>query len=433
MPGMVATAVRQWLDTLGFTKANTPQRRLRAERTVLVQDRTVPAPRVPESVPELSLDGDKDATSDEAPAVERAPAAVVEHQAPVEPPPVQEPPAPAAPSSAEMVAKTPAAVDGHAEPAAPTKSGKSFLAHARTVTLWLRDVGLGTSGYVLLVVVVTAGFTASFIALHQFGLDRMSYSDDQAWLVPVAIDGADIGLSVSALRAAMDGRSAFVVRLMIVACTSISSGINYSHITDWLGRRVAALLPILAVILLESLMAEARQAHERRTGNVRPRLSLLRWVFDFKGTWAILRAYHLGIPLPDRMVVAAEIVAAEKEAAKPRSKHHRRRTRKAKATETEGPAKAKPEPPEDTKDGDVNDLAIPGRPDWLTDSMVAKDALWGYLDRNGPPPGLGAGAKLTRWLKACGYEVNDDYGRNMLGRWKRETGHVDEPVASGQG
>jgi hypothetical protein len=273
-------------------------------------------------------------------------------------PPVEPAPAAAA-AETTPVDEAPAAITPPVPapaPAKPKTRGK-LLKRIQTAALWLRDVGLGSAGFVLLVVVATAGFTASFIGLHKFGMAKMHYSDHQAWLVPIAIDGADIGLSVTALRAAMAGRGAFLNRVMIFACTSISSWINYSDVDDWSGRRIAALLPVLAVILLEFLLGEARAAHERRDGRQRPRLSLLRWLFDFRGTLAILRAYVLGIPLPEQMAEAAETVQAEQKA-KPRRR--RNGGRKPATKPSSKPAQQLPEPAEEqnveTNNGSVQSL-----------------------------------------------------------------------------
>lgn len=332
-----------------------------------------------------------------------------------------EPAVAAAAEQPAVAASAPApAVPAADSVAAKVKAPGRLLRRVQTAALWTRDVGLGATGYVLLVVVATAGFAASFIGLHLFGVDRMHYSDHQAWLVPIAIDGADIGLSVTALRAAMKGRSAFLNRVMIFACTAISSWVNYEHIPDWYGRRIASLLPILAVILLEFLLGEARAAHERRLGQQRPRLSLLRWAFDFSGTLAIFRAYVLGIPLPEQMAEAAVTVEAEKP--KPKRRRHRAK-RKTSTPPPERPVDKEPE-----NDADVIDLAVPARPEWVVEGMNAKDALFGYLDRHGP---VGNAATLTRALRKWGYEVGGDYGRTMQNRWKRERG--DRQTASGEG
>jgi hypothetical protein len=301
--------------------------------------RPVVAPRRPQ--PDVALRPADAGNDDTEPPVEPpVSTAVVEPVATVQ----------AAPE-ARAAAEQPVKPTPPAQAAAKQKTPGRFLRRLQTAALWLRDVGLGATGFVLLVVVATAGFTASFIGLHKFGMTRIHYSDHQAWLVPIAIDGADIGLSVTALRAAMAGRGALLNRIMIFACTSISSWINYTDVDDWSGRRIAALLPVLAVILLEFLLGEARAAHERRNGHQRPRLSLLRWLFDFRGTLAILRAYALGIPLPEQMAVAAETVQAERKA-KPRQRR-RNADRKPVTKPSPKPARQLPGDAED-QDGEAN-------------------------------------------------------------------------------
>jgi hypothetical protein len=175
----------------------------------------------------------------------------------------------------------------------------------RTAALWLRDTGLGGFGFVLVLVVAVSGWAASFIGLHDFGMQHMGLSKTTAWLVPITFDGAPAGLSIVVLRAATHGRPATVWRLLIVAFTGLSSWINYEHIDDPLGREVASFMPPSAVILFEGLMSEARAAAARRNGRTAPRLHPLRWVFDRQGTLAIVRSYVLGLELPEPLQQAA--------------------------------------------------------------------------------------------------------------------------------
>lgn len=58
------------------------------------------------------------------------------------------------------------------------------------------------------------------------------------------------------------------------------------------------------------------------------------------------------------------------------------------------------------------------RPDWLTGGMTAKDAIEGWLDRHGDP-GRGGGALITKWAQQW-FDVNKDYGRNVLNEWRRK-------------
>ncbi|RPE39778.1 uncharacterized protein DUF2637 [Streptomyces sp. Ag109_O5-1] len=180
----------------------------------------------------------------------------------------------------------------------------------RTAALWLRDTGLGGFGFTLVLVVAVSGWAASFIGLHAFGMQHMGLSRTSAWLVPITFDGAPAGLSIVVARAATHGRPALAWRLLIIGFTGLSSWINYEHIDDDLGRIVASFMPPSAVILFEGLMSEARAAAARRNGRNAPRLHPLRWVFDRKGTLAILRAYVLGLELPEPLQQAAETAAA---------------------------------------------------------------------------------------------------------------------------
>lgn len=180
----------------------------------------------------------------------------------------------------------------------------------RAVGNWARDTGLGITGFVVVLIVALAGWTASFIGLHNFGMTHMGLNADTAWLVPITFDGAAAGLSLVVFRASINARGASLWRLLIVVFTALSSWINWEHITDPTGRWIAAFMPPAAVILFEGLMSEARAAAARRDGSERPRVHLLRWFVDRSGTWAIYRAYILGIELPDALKEAAANLSA---------------------------------------------------------------------------------------------------------------------------
>lgn len=192
-------------------------------------------------------------------------------------------------------------MDANAADTAPP--GKS-ASGARAVGHWLRDTGLGITGFILVLIVALAGWTASFIGLHDFGMRHMSLGSDAAWLVPVTFDGAALGLSLVVFRASINGRGANVWRLLIVVFTGLSSWINWQHIDDPTGRWIASFMPPAAVILFEGLMSEARAAASRRLGRERPRLHPLRWAIDRTGTWQIYRSYILGISLPEHLAQA---------------------------------------------------------------------------------------------------------------------------------
>lgn len=166
----------------------------------------------------------------------------------------------------------------------------------------LRDNGLATLAMVLVVGVAVAGWSASFISLHDFAVAHMGLSKRPAWLVPSTFDGAALGLSLLSFRAAIFGRSSLGSAIYVYGFTALSSWINWRHIDDRAGGKfVSALLPIAAVIVFAKVLKEAREAYERRHGKqvfrVRPGLLVLRWMADRSGTRAAIRAQVLAIPM----------------------------------------------------------------------------------------------------------------------------------------
>lgn len=181
----------------------------------------------------------------------------------------------------------------------PNTAPATGAARWRAIGHWLRDTGLGITGFLIVLAVALAGWTASFIGLHQFGVGHMDFTDTEGWLVPITFDGAAGGLSLVVFRASTNGRGAGLWRVLIVAFTGLSSWINYVHIADPTGRWIASLMPPAAVILFEGLMSEARAAAARRGGRERARVHLLRWFFDPTGTLDLYRQYVMAVELPE--------------------------------------------------------------------------------------------------------------------------------------
>ncbi|RSN51357.1 hypothetical protein DMH01_42405, partial [Amycolatopsis sp. WAC 04182] len=176
------------------------------------------------------------------------------------------------------------------------------------------------------------GWTASFIGLHEFATKHMGYTESEAWLVPLTFDGGAFALSISAFRAARNGRAAPLRRLLVIVFTLGSSVINYNKLEDTSGRWVNALLPVVAVIVFESVLVEARKAYERnrQQGNARPKIHPLRWFFDRDNTIEIYKSYVLGTELPEHLREAATTVAEQQAAAKPQRRSTKKPVGKAK-------------------------------------------------------------------------------------------------------
>lgn len=201
-------------------------------------------------------------------------------------------------------------------PATDTATGvvtvERWYRRAAATGLWVRDTGLGMVGVAILIVVAVAGWSGSSLGLARYAAEHMGFEGWTQWLTPVSFDGASVGLSFAAFRAAINGRSAPVTRASVAAFTALSSWMNYQRITDPTGRIIAALLPVAGVVLLESLLSEARRAYERRRfgDQRRPRIHPLRIVFDWMGTWRLFRAIVMAVPLPATAPVAAVAPAA---------------------------------------------------------------------------------------------------------------------------
>src|SRR4051794_748472 len=179
-----------------------------------------------------------------------------------------------------------------------------------------RDNGLATLAILLVVAVAVAGWSASFISLHEFALKHMGLSENPAWLVPSTFDGAALGLSLLSFRAAIYGRASLGSMLYVYGFTALSSWINWVHIDDKAGGKfVSALLPIAAVIVFGKVLKEAREAYERRHGKqvfkVRPGLLMLRWMADRTGTRKAIRTQILEIPVQALIGLGAGALARE--------------------------------------------------------------------------------------------------------------------------
>jgi len=167
----------------------------------------------------------------------------------------------------------------------------------------VRDNGLATVAMLLVVAVAAAGWSASFISLHDFAMAHMGFRTSKpAWLVPATFDGAALGLSLLAFRAAIYGRASLGSLMYVDGFTALSSWINWVHIDDRAGGKfVSALLPIAAVVVFGKVLKEAREAYERRHGKavfkVRAGLLVLRWLVDRAGTRRQIRQQILAIPV----------------------------------------------------------------------------------------------------------------------------------------
>lgn len=277
----------------------------------------------------------------------------------------------------------------------------------------LRRLDLSHLTLLFVALAAAAGWAASFIGLHDFGVVQMiGFTVVTAWFIPAAFDGAAFACAVLTYRASIVGRSALRGRLLTFAFTAISAWIQWIHQPEGWARHVAVWLPIAAVAVFDAVLVDLRAEYEERNGRkafrLRTWLLLLRWFVDREGTKAAftdevrkIQVSHLiGLgretETPTSLTPLAPPVAATAPAPPPEA-----------ADEIE-PATSTP----------VNVVGIEQhtgydeRPEWVVEGMTAREAMFAYLDRHPTANGRELdefGAKF--------FSTKPDYGRGVRRAW----------------
>lgn len=277
-------------------------------------------------------------------------------------------------------------------------------------------------GFVALAAV--AGWSASFIGLHNFGTGKMvGYTDTTAWLIPAAFDGAAFACAVLTYRASIAGRSGLRGRVLTWAFTALSSWINYidQSPTGW-GRWVAVWLPIAAVAVFDVVLTEMRadweEAHGRKAFRMRIWLLLLRSIVDRKDTMEAFRKQIKDIPVSSLVGIGADLMVVDKSAPV-----------ELIAVAEVPPPVIEPVPTPDPEPAvvlDPIDVDTPNesgtvlaftdeRPDWLLQGMSAKQGMYAYLDRYPDATGAVLDRFGMRFLN-----TSKDYGRGVRRDWQKD-------------
>lgn len=282
-------------------------------------------------------------------------------------------------------------------------------------------------GFVALAAV--AGWSASFIGLHNFGTGKMlGYTDNTAWLIPAAFDGAAFACAVLTYRASIAGRSGLRGRVLTWLFTALSSWINYiDQSPTGLGRYVAIWLPFAAVLVFDVVLTEMRADweadHGRKAFRMRIWLLLLRSIVDRKDTLEAFRTQVKDIPVSSLVGIGADLMTADKAGSTVEL------VAVAEVPPAPEPIAIEPVPqaePVVLDTIDVDDTPESGtvlafsdeRPEWLLHGMTAKEAMYAYLDRY--PDATGAvldrfGARFLNTRKDYGRGVRRDWTRNRQG------------------
>ena len=171
-----------------------------------------------------------------------------------------------------------------------------------------------------LVVLILVGFAASYRTLR----DLAAAGGYPIWLAPAIPLSFDLGivvLSLKVARAAREGRTAPVLRLLVAALSAATVVANASAATTTGARRLHAVPPAMFVICFETVIITARRAALERQGLLPqplPRLRLARWILAPRSSWSAWRAsvlldpsatWHTAAPVDSSPIAADRLEA----------------------------------------------------------------------------------------------------------------------------
>jgi hypothetical protein len=148
-------------------------------------------------------------------------------------------------------------------------------------------VGLG--------VLLAVGFAASYTTLLDLAVAEGGYP---AWLapaVPLAFDLGIVVLSLKVVRAAREGRTAPVLRVLVVALSIATVAANASAATGPAGAVLHAIPPAMFVVCFESVIASTRRHALERFGLVPPKLPRVRGVRWILAPWTTYTTWRRAV------------------------------------------------------------------------------------------------------------------------------------------
>lgn len=156
-------------------------------------------------------------------------------------------------------------------------------------------VGLG--------ILILVGFATSYRTLRDLAATEGDYPLWLAPAVPLSFDLGIIVLSLKVIRAAREGRSAPVLRLIVATLSAATVAANASAADTLAARVLHAVPPAMFVICFESVVITARRhalAHMGLLPEPLPRLRAVRWVLAPVAAAQAWRALVLVDPVSPR-------------------------------------------------------------------------------------------------------------------------------------
>lgn len=304
----------------------------------------------------------------------------------------------------------------------------------------IRRLDLSHLTLLFVALAAVAGWAASFIGLHDFGVrDMLGFTDRTAWLIPAAFDGAAFACAVLTYRASIVGRAAVRGRLLTMAFTALSSWVNYIHQPPGNAKLVAVWLPIAAVLVFDTVLvdlrAEYEQRHGRRAFRLRTWLLLLRWFVDRAGTRTAFTDEVRKIQVSDLVGLGREQESFQAPVAAPEVPAA---AIEAPSAPPQEPVLVQPEPEPVVLVASAIEAPVPSnvvtlsgplefeqRPEWVEADMNAKQAMFALLNRYPQA----SGSDLDRFGTQF-FGTGKDYGRGVKREWIKKQ---QRPIAVNEG
>lgn len=148
-------------------------------------------------------------------------------------------------------------------------------------------VGLG--------VLLAVGFAASYATLLELAVTAGGYPPWLAPAVPLAFDLGIVVLSLKVVRAAREGRTAPVLRMLVVVLSVSTVVANAAAASGPAGSLLHAVPPAMFVVCFESVIASTRRHALERFGLVPPKLPRVRGVRWALAPWPTFTSWRSAV------------------------------------------------------------------------------------------------------------------------------------------
>ena len=149
-----------------------------------------------------------------------------------------------------------------------------------------------------LAVLILVGFATSYRTLRDLAATTGGYPHWLSPAVPLSFDLGIVVLSLKVTRAARDGRTAPIVRLLVASLSAATVAANAAAAATPTARLLHAVPPAMFIVCFESVIITARRnaLHRMRLLPTQlPRLRPARWLLAPRSSWTLWRSMVLGM------------------------------------------------------------------------------------------------------------------------------------------